>query len=136
MATGFLDRLLDLWVEPIGDEAAFGAVYADPVQVNGATLTVAELVARARALAAAYSGVTFEVVDRVETDDKIVVGFRMRGRHTGPLATPLGTVPPTGREVETRVTDILTVAGGLVTDIWVVSDDLSTLTQLDVVRLT
>jgi hypothetical protein len=117
MASSFLDRLLDLWVEPIGDETAFGAVYADPVRVNGATLTVADLVGRARAVQAAYSDVAFEVVDRVETADKIVVGFHMRGRHTGPLATPLGTVPPTGRTVETRVTDILTVNEGLVTDI-------------------
>jgi len=132
MASEFLTRLLDLWVAPVGDEAAFGAVYADPVQVNGTPLTTADMVARARALAGAYSDVEFEVVDEVETADKLVVGFRMRGRHTGPLTTPLGTVPPTGRVAETRAVDILTVRDGLVTDIWVVSDDLSTLLQLGV----
>jgi hypothetical protein len=135
MASEFLARLLDLWMAPVGDEAAFGAVYADPVQVNGAPLTTADLVARARALAGAYSDMEFEVVDEVETADKLVVGFRMRGRHTGPLNTPLGTVAPTGRVVETRVTDILTISDGLVTDIWVVSDDLSTLVQLGALSL-
>ena len=36
-----LERLLPLWTEPVGGrddpEAAFGAVYADPVVVNGAS---------------------------------------------------------------------------------------------------
>jgi hypothetical protein len=135
-----LDLLLRLWLEPIGDgaaaEAAFRQVYADPVTVNGTALTVADLVERASSLQAAYEGLRVELVDRVETPDRVVVGFRLRGRHVGPLHTPLGTVAPTGRVVETRITDILTVAGGLVTDIWVVSDDLGTLTQLGAVALT
>jgi hypothetical protein len=134
----FLDRLLALWAEPLGDdaEARFAVVYADPVLVNGTPLRTADMVARARALQGTYSDTGFEVVDRVEAGDKLVVGFRMRGRQTGALNTPIGTVEPTGKLVETRVTDILTVTGGLVTDIWVVSDDLSTLVQLDAVRLT
>jgi predicted ester cyclase len=133
----FLDRLLQLWTEPLGDDAAerFGTLYADPVRVNGAPLSVADMVARARALQAAYSDVEFEVVDQLETTDKVVVGFRMRGRHTGPLATPIGTVEPTGKVVENRVTDILTRTDGRVTDIWVVADDLGALVQLDAVRL-
>jgi SnoaL-like polyketide cyclase len=135
-----LDRLLRLWLEPIGDtaaaEAAFREVYADPVMVNGTALTVAGLVERARALQAAYEDLQIELVDRVETQDRVVIGFRMQGRQVGPLPTPLGTVAPTGRAVATRVTDILTVAGGLVTDIWVVSDDLGTLMQLGAVALT
>jgi predicted ester cyclase len=134
-----LDRLLRLWLEPIGEttaaEAAFGEAYADPVTVNGTAVAVAELVERARALQAAYEGLRIELVDRVETPDRVVIGFRMLGRHVGPLPTPLGTVAPTGRVVATRVTDILTVAGGRVTDVWVVSDDLGTLLQLDAVSL-
>jgi hypothetical protein len=133
----FLDRMLRLWVEPLGDDAAgrFGSLYADPVRVNGTPLSVADMVARARALQGAYSDVEFDVVDELETADKIVVGFRMRGRHTGPLATPIGTVQPTGRLVENRVTDILTRTDGLITDIWMVADDLGALVQLDAVRL-
>jgi hypothetical protein len=131
----FLNRLLGLWLDPEADEAAFRDMYADPVQVNGAPIPVADLVGRARALQGAYSDIEFEVVDQLETADRVVVGFRMRGRHTGPLATPLGTIAPTGRPVETRVTDILTLTDGLVTDIWVVSDDLSMLMQLDAVTL-
>jgi SnoaL-like polyketide cyclase len=64
-----------------------------------------------------------------------VVAFFMYGRHTGPLTTPLGTVPPTGRSTTNRVTDILTLTDGRISDIWVISDDLGLLQQLDAVRL-
>jgi hypothetical protein len=77
-----------------------------------------------------------DVFERVETPDRVVVGFHQRGRHVGPLTTPLGVVPPTGRTVQRRIIDILTVADGLVTAVWVVSDDFDLLTQLDALRLT
>ncbi len=139
MAT-MLDRLLRLWLDPVGDgaaaQAAFREVYADPVAVNGAAVPVSGLVERARSLQSAYEGLAIELVDRVETPERIVVAFRMRGRHVGRLSTPLGTVAPTGRVIEARVTDVLTVNGGRVTDIWMVSDDLGLLMQLGAVRLT
>jgi hypothetical protein len=60
----------------------------------------------------------------------------MHLRHVGPLLTPLGEVPATGREVVTRAVDVLTVTDdGLIAAVHVVSDDLATLTQLDAVRL-
>jgi hypothetical protein len=134
-----LDRLLRLWREPPGDgpaaEAAFREVYADPVRVNGAELPVAALVERARALHRAYQGIEMELVDRVETPDRLVIGFWMRARHVGPLETPLGTVQPTSRAIEARTTDILTLRDGLITDVWVVSDELGVLLQLGALRL-
>src|SRR5690349_2767903 len=121
----FVDRLMRLWTGPLADqaaaEAAFRELYTDPVRVNGTDLTVADLVVRARALQTAYADLGHELVDEVHAGDKLVIGFRMTGRHVGPLATPLGTVPPTGREMVTRVTDILTVRDGRISDIWVVS---------------
>jgi predicted ester cyclase len=132
-----VDRLLGLWDGPLDDgaEEAFRQVYADPVTVNGVSMTAAQLVERARTVQHTYSGRTTEVVDEVVTPDRVVVGFRMRGRHTGPLETPLGTVHPTGRQVVIRVADILTVENGLITDIWMVADELGALTQLGAVRL-
>jgi len=59
----------------------------------------------------------------------------MRGRHVGPYASPLGTIPPTGGEVEVRTIDVLTVEDGLVSAIWVVADDLGLLAQLDAITL-
>jgi hypothetical protein len=134
-----VDRMLRLWLEPFDDaavaEAAFRAVYADPLPVNGGELRIADLVERARALHATYDGLTMDVLDLVEAPGRVVVAFRMRGRHHGPLATPLGTVGPTGLEVEQRVIDVLTVDDGRVTGIEMVADTLAPLLQLGAVSL-
>jgi hypothetical protein len=138
--TPFLEQLLDLWQKPLAERAdpvaAFGAMYADPVTVNGASLTLADLVARAAAVQGALADLTADVVHELEIPGQVVVGFIMRGRHVGPLTTPLGTVPPTGRTVAIRTTDILTLENDKITDIWVMADDLGVLQQLDAVRLT
>jgi SnoaL-like polyketide cyclase len=76
-----------------------------------------------------------QILDIVETQDRVVVAFLMRGRHVGPFASQLGTVAPTGRDIEVRTIDVLVVAGGLITDIWVVADDLGLLRQLGAARL-
>jgi predicted ester cyclase len=137
--TALLDRLLGLWQEPVDErddpEAAFRELYADPVSVNGTPMPVSSLVERARALQRAFDGLTTEIVDMVETPDRVAIAFYMRARHVGPLDTPIGTVPPTGGAVEVRTIDILTIADGRIRALWVVSDELGMLTQLDAVRL-
>jgi ketosteroid isomerase-like protein len=142
MLTGMafdVDRMLRLWLEPFDDPAAavaaFASVYADPLPVNGGELRVADLVERARVLHATYADVRMELLDLVEAPGRVVVAFRMRGRHDGPMVTPLGTVAPSGREVEQRVIDILTVADGRITGIEMVADTLSPLLQLGAVTL-
>jgi ketosteroid isomerase-like protein len=114
-------RPVDTWDDP---EAAFSEVYADPVMVNGIEMRVAELADRARSLQRAFDGLSMQILDTVETSDRVVVAFLMRGRHVGPFASPLGTVASTGREIEVRTIDVLTVTAGVVSAIWVVSDDL------------
>jgi len=135
--TDFLRRLLRLWTEPIRDDlearAAFAQVYADPVLVNGLPMTVAGLADRARSLQHAFEGLRMQILDRVETPDRIVIAFVMHGRHVGPYTSPLGVVPPAGREVQVRTIDVLTLDRGLVSAIWVVADDLGMLTQLGAV---
>lgn len=117
-----LERLLPLWTEPVdgrGDpEAAFGEVYADPVVVNGTEMSLTALVARARSLQQAFDQLGMDIMDTVETPDRVVVAFEMRGRHIGPYSSPLGTVPPTGRDIAVRTID-----------------DLGLLRQLDAARL-
>ncbi len=43
---------------------------------------------------------------------RVVIVFWQRGRHVGPLETPLGEISPTGREVEVRVIDVLSITDG------------------------
>jgi hypothetical protein len=137
--TGLLERLLPLWAEDIGArddaEADFRAVYADPVVLNGTEVPVAALVGRARSLQRAFDRLDMHMLDTVETPDRIVIAFLMRGRHVGTFDSPLGPVAPTQRDVEVRTIDVLTVTAGVISAIWVVSDDLGLLRQLDAARL-
>ena len=129
---------MQLWLQlPDGAEAdeAFRAVYADPVRVNGMDMTVAALLQRARALHTAFDHLRTTVDRQVEAPGSIVIGFRMHGRHVGPLETPLGVVPATGREVEVRTIDILTVRDDVVTEVLVVADELGRLVQLGALAL-
>jgi hypothetical protein len=134
-----LGRLLPLWTQPVDSradaEAAFREVYADPVVVNGIKIPVVDLVSRARALQRAFDGLSMQILDTVETPDRVVIAFLMRGRHVGPFISPLGTVAPTQRDIEVRTIDVLAVTAGVVSAIWVVSDDLALLRQLDAAKL-
>lgn len=134
-----VDRLLRLWTEPLPDgpdaERAFRAVYTDPVTINGTALGAADLVARARSLQAAFADVERQVVSVVEGGDRVVVAFRMGGRHVGPLPTSAGPLPATGRRVELRVVDVLTLTGGRIAGIFMVADELGALAAVDAVRL-
>ncbi len=134
-----VDRLLRLWGELPADDAAaaaaFRELYTDPVTVNGVPVGAADLVVRARALQGAFDTVEREVVDVVEAEGKVAVAFRLGGRQTGPLGTAAGPLPPTGRHVELRVIDVLTLTDGRVSGIWMVADELGALVALDAVRL-
>lgn len=134
-----LDRLVPLWTQPVDSlddlEAAFREVYADPVVVNGAEMSLTDLVGRARMLQQAFDQLEMHIMDTVETPDRVVLAFLMRGRHVGPFHSPLGVVAPTQREIEVRTIDVLTITAGVVAAIWVVADDLGLLRQLGAVTL-
>jgi hypothetical protein len=106
-----LDRLLDLWTAPVGDDAEiqarFATVYADPVLINGDPVTLGELVARARLIAAGLEDVRREVVDVVAAPGRLAFAFRLSGRHVGPLPTPLGPIAGTGEQLDILGIDIL-----------------------------
>jgi uncharacterized protein YndB with AHSA1/START domain len=135
-----VERLLRLWIEPLpgDDEAAsdaFRQLYTDPVTVNGAPLTAADLVARARAMQGALETPEREVLAVVDAHDTVAVAFRLRGRHVGPLDTPVGRLPATGVRIDLRVVDILTFTDGRISAIWMVGDWLTTLTDAGLVEV-
>lgn len=131
-----VDRLLALWAQPIPDvrvaRAAFADLYADPVTLNGQALPLSSLVDRAAALHAALHRTGVEVLQIVDAPGRVVVAFEMTARHVGVLHSPLGDVDATDRTVTVRTIDILTVADGLITGIWAVSDELGLLRKLGV----
>lgn len=129
-----IEKLLSLWdvppdtrPDPVAD---FAAVYTDPVVVNGASLTVAEMVDRARALHAAFTGHEREVLDVVSSPGKLAVAFRLTADHTGSWETALGVLEPTGRRITATVIEVLTLDGtGRVAAIVMVADELGRLRQ-------
>jgi predicted ester cyclase len=133
-----VDRLLQLWTDLPADDAAavaaFGEVYTDPVTVNGAALPVTGLVARARALHEALDRIEREVLGVVDDGAQVAVAFRLSGVHVGPLSTSAGPVPPTGRTVELRVIDVLTLTDGRISAIWMTADELGALVTVGAVQ--
>lgn len=75
------ERLFALWRVPpdtLGDPLeAFGALYSDPVLINGAPMSVADLVARARALHVAFTAPTGRMVTGLGIDVLTLTGDRV-----------------------------------------------------------
>jgi predicted ester cyclase len=71
-----------------------------------------------------------EIMHQVATDDEVVSEFKARGMHTGPLLTPAGEVPPTGRTVEFTVCEVWSVKNGKVASIRNYQDAASIMRQL------
>jgi predicted ester cyclase len=110
-------------------------MYADLVVVNGERRTLPELVAMAAGMRSVFTDTRREPVEVVQTPGQVAVAFRLRGRHPGPLPTPLGTVPPTGRTVDLKIIDILTITDGLIGAVQMVTDNLDLLLQPGAVSL-
>jgi uncharacterized protein YndB with AHSA1/START domain len=135
-----VERLLRLWTDPLPEDDvaaadAFRALYADPVTVNGAPLTAADLVTRARRLQAALERPEREVLAVADAGTAVAVVFRLAGRHAGPLDTPVGPLQATGARIDLRVVDVLTVDDGRVSALWTVADWLGALTAAGLVEV-
>jgi predicted ester cyclase len=132
-----VERLLRLWTEPVAATpdaiAAFAELYTDPVLINGEEIQLADLVERARRLQRAFADLSVEVIDEVEAPDRLVVVFWQRGRHVGPLLLPFGEIQPTGRHVEVRTIDVLSLSGDRISAVQVVPDNLGLAMQLGAV---
>lgn len=129
-----VDRLMGLWARPPADDAdalaAIRALYTDPVTINGTPFTAEDLLARVRTMQRTYSGLLHTLLDRVDAPGRLVVAFRLEGTQTGPLASPLGELPATGRSFTMRVIDVLTVTQGRISEVVMVADELAQLAAL------
>ncbi len=135
-----VEQLVRLWTQPVAPSAegvaAFNETYTDPVSINGVETPLTDLVEWARRLQRAFADLRIELIEQIDMPERIVIVFRQRGRHVGELETPLGKVSPTGREVDVRTIDVLSLTEGRISAIHVVPDRLGMLMQLDAVRLT
>jgi len=85
-----LERLVPLWTQPVdardAPEAAFRAVYADPVVVNGTEMTITELADRARSLQRAFDRLDMQILDTVENACRCQLRDLGRLRRSRPAA--------------------------------------------------
>jgi steroid delta-isomerase-like uncharacterized protein len=77
---------------------------------------------------AAFPDFRAEILDMISEGDRVVTRKVFHGTHRGELQG----IPPTGREVEIHVIDIVRVAGGRIVEHWNVVDRLGLLQQLGV----
>jgi ketosteroid isomerase-like protein len=69
----------------------------------------------------------------VEASDFVVLELEVTGTHTGPMQTPQGTVPATGKKVIWDSCDVVQVRGGKIASWHVYHDTMPMLTALGVV---
>jgi steroid delta-isomerase-like uncharacterized protein len=62
--------------------------------------------------------------------DKVAVEFTAQGTHTGPLQTPAGAIPATGKTVQFVVTEVLEWQGGLLKSLSNYQDSAAILRQI------
>ena len=82
----------------------------------------------------AFPDLKIEVKNQVATDDQVVNEFTAHGTHRGPLMTPAGVVPPTGRAVEFTVCEVWRVKNGKVSSLHNYQDSASIMRQLGLIN--
>jgi predicted ester cyclase len=75
----------------------------------------------------------FEVTAVIESGNLAVVEGAYTGTHTGPLHTPQGEVPPTGRKMRLPLCDVTEVAAGRITQIRAYYDQMTFAAQLGLI---
>jgi len=80
----------------------------------------------------AFPDLKIIVTNQVATDDQVVSEFTGRGTHTGPLLTPAGELPPTGRKVDFIVCEVWRIKDGRLASLHNYQDAASLMRQLGV----
>jgi steroid delta-isomerase-like uncharacterized protein len=81
----------------------------------------------------AFPDIRISVTNQVATDDQVVSEFTARGTHSGPLQTPAGAIPPTGRTVDFIVCEVMRVKNGQIASLHNYQDAASIMRQLGLV---
>ena len=78
----------------------------------------------------AFPDIAIEITHQMATDDGVVSEFIARGTHTGPLLTPAGALPPTGRVAAWPVCEVWRVRDGKLSSLTNYQDMATILGQL------
>ena len=81
----------------------------------------------------AFPDVRIAVTNQIAADTYVVNEFVAHGTHTGPLATPTGTIAPTGRRATFTVCEVCQFQGGKLTSVHNYQDLVALLRQLGLI---
>ncbi|MBK5308205.1 MAG: nuclear transport factor 2 family protein [Frankiaceae bacterium] len=129
-------EVLDKVTEAIlaGDRKAIARLYAEDAVAD--TPDEGRLVGRdavadyLAGFARAFPTIEWEPISQLEVGDTAIDEGYIIGTNTGPIATPEGDLPATGRTIRLRECDLLTVRDGLAVSHRFHYDQIDMLTQL------
>ncbi len=120
-----------------GDLEGATAVFKPDVESTepalGTVRTVQEWREYGEAFRRAMPDARLMIVSAIESGNTIAVEGRFSGTHTGPLASPQGEIPPSGRSIDIPYADFFELEDGRVARHRVYYDQLGMLTQLGLV---
>jgi predicted ester cyclase len=97
---------------------------------TGTTRGTEPFLGHAKGFVTAFPDSRMEVTTIVESGNTVVIEGVYSGTHTGPLASPQGEVPPTGRKLALPLCDVFEVAAGRIVSIRVYYDQMAFAVQL------
>ncbi len=118
------------------DAEAIGALYADDGVLNepaGEFQGPEAIVEHWRRFFAAFPDLSGRDEFKAESGDTAINEWSASGTHSGPMETPEGTIPATGKRLTLRGADAITVRDGLIRSHRVYYDQLGFMTQLGLV---
>ena len=100
------------------------------IEPAGTTRGIEPFLELERGFVTALPDSRMEVTAIIESGNRVVVEGAYSGTHTGPLGTPQGEVPPTGRKLMLPLCDVIEVAAGRITQIHAYYDQMTIAAQL------
>ncbi|OGO55113.1 MAG: hypothetical protein A2Z32_12300 [Chloroflexi bacterium RBG_16_69_14] len=82
---------------------------------------------------AAFPDLKVDIEIEVADGDMVGGRLRQRGTHTGPMVSPTGTIPASGKPVNFTEVAMLKIADGKVVTSWYWTDMIGLLTQIGVI---
>lgn len=116
------------------DFSAAGDIFSPDVETvepgTGSFVGMEACVAHSQAFTTAFPDARMEVVSVIEGGDRVVLESVFVGTNTGPMHTPQGELPPTGRAVRLDPCDIYEAEAGRIRRHRIYYDQMGFLAQL------
>jgi steroid delta-isomerase-like uncharacterized protein len=105
------------WVIAMTKGDLASAPYAEDAETSDPTGKFkgkAEILASFKAWKTAFPEANAQVTNQISEGDQLLSEVIYRGTHSGPLASPMGTIAPTGKPVELRIAIVSRFRNGLI----------------------